>query len=258
MKSKPTTLSGLSTSDLLLIVSLILMSLIVSSACSSGKKTPPKSQETEFIFTKEGLDGIPIKVEFMKGKEHNHPLMAIWLEDQEGNYLETLYVAKSIGTGIFDHGKINNGSWEPGPVSRTAALPYWWHKWGELPDSEHPVPDAITGPTPQSNFVLSSNVDPSSPKPFMVLLEINQSWDWNEFWSNDKYPDDKDYKTSSQPALVYSVFVDPSKEDTAYIMEIAGHSHYGGKNGLLYEDISSLTTAKNIAGVIRVSAGKNF
>jgi len=236
---------------------LIMGSMILLAACSSGKKGQRPQPEVEKIETKAGLEGIPIQIEFLKGSAHNHPLMAVWIEDTEGNYLETLYIAKSIGTGIFDHGRVNGGQWEPGPVYRKAALPYWWHKWGNLPDQNNPVPDAISGPTPQADFILESSAMPSTPLPFKVMLEINQSWDWNEYWSNDKYPDNSDYKTSGQPALVYSALVDPTVPDSVYVMEIVGHSHYAGQDGRLYEDISSLTTAKNIAGVIRVRAGKN-
>jgi len=229
-----------------------LLSMVLGS-CSSGRQSRVGETEIETIITKTGFSGIPIKVEFLKGTSHNHPLMAIWLEDTDGNYLETLYVSESIGTGVFGHGKVSNGNWEPGPVSRPAALPYWWHKWGYLPDTSQPVPDAITGPTPDSDFILRSNADPSSPDKFRVLMEINQSWDWNEFWPNDKYPDNVNYKTSSQPAIVYATLVDRLDENTVFFMHPIGHSQYAGENGKLYTDISSLTTAREIAGVIKVS-----
>ena len=234
----------------ILMVLLITVSL---ASCSSGRKARHMQPEMETIVTKAGFSGIPLKVEFIKGTAHNHPLMAIWLEDMDGGYLETLYVAKSIGTGVFGHGKVTKGTWEPGPVNRPAALPYWWHKWGELPDQQNPVPDAITGPTPDSDFILLSNADPSASGKFRVLMEINQSWDWNEYWTNDKYPDNVNYKTSSQPAIVYEASVDLSEKDTSYFMKAVGHSHYAGEDGKLYNDLSTLTTARNIAGVIKVS-----
>mgnify|MGYP001823206809 CR=1 FL=1 len=88
-----------------------------------------------------------------------------------------------------------------------------------------------------------------------ILFEINQSWDWNEYWTNDKFPGDAEYMSSSQPAVVYTVTIDLEKTDTIYTMQVAGHSHYSGKDGKLYLDISSLTTALNIAGVIKVNTG---
>jgi hypothetical protein len=164
-------------------------------------------------------------------------------------------VASSIGTGIFGHGKVNKGVWEPGPLSRPAALPYWWHKYGYLPSQEKRVPDAITGPTPAGNFILDSKVKKVSDNQINILLEINQSWDWNEYWTNDKFPDDAEYLTSSQPAVVYGATIDLAIPDSVYNMEVIGHSHYSGKDGSLDQDISTLTTALEIAGVIKVSTG---
>jgi hypothetical protein len=234
---------------------LLFLILGILSACSSGKKQTKSGSSLEVITTNVGSDGVPVKIEFRKGSSHNHPLMAIWLEDIDGNYLETLYVAASIGTGIFGHGKVNKGVWESGPLSRPAALPYWWHKYGYLPEPETKVPDAITGPTPQNDFMLDSRITTSSGPIVNVLFEINQSWDWNEYWTNDKFPGDADYMSSSQPAVVYMVTIDLEKTDTIYTMQVAGHSHYSGKDGKLYDDISSLTTALDIAGVIKVNTG---
>lgn len=31
---------------------------------------------------------------------------------------------------------------------------------------------------------------------YQVFLEVNQTWDWNEYWTNNKYPDDFDYTTA--------------------------------------------------------------
>ena len=178
--------------------------------------------------------------------------MAVWLEDEDGNYLETLYVASSIGTGIFGHGTITAGHWAPGPVSRPAALPRWWHRYGYLPGPGNPVPDAITGPTPEADFILSTRSTLPLPQKFKVVMEINQSWDWNEYWANDKYPDDADYKSSSQPAVVYEALVDGDGEGREYDMEIIGRSHYAGADGKLYNDLETLTTARNIAASIKV------
>ena len=230
---------------------ILLMATLIT-ACTSRKAAKHTDRLTEVITSNSDKEGYPIHVVFRKGIEHNHPLMAIWVEDASGNYIETLYVARSIGTGIFGHGRIEDGQWEPGPVSRPAALPYWWHKYGELPAPESPVPDAITGPTPEADFYLDTRIIESIQDTFKVLLEINQSWDWNEFWTNDLYPGNIDYETSSQPALVYEVLVDRSGSDQVFLMTLSGHSHYAGENGKLYKDLSTITSAKNITGSIKV------
>jgi hypothetical protein len=186
--------------------------------------------------------------------------MAVWLEDSDGRYIETLYIAKSIGTGIFQHADRSTGHWEAGPVRRPAALPYWSHKRGikapdglYLPTPEQPVADAITGPTPTGDFTLKSRATSNVPSSFRVMFEINQSWDWNEYWTNNKFPDDQQYKTSSQPAVVYSALINLDNKQASYILQPVGHSHYAGLDGSLNSDLSTMTTALQIAKSVTVS-----
>jgi len=236
---------------------LIFMAFIaLMTGCSPQRKGNQHDISPEEIFTNTEKDGDIIEVHFQKGPSHNHPLMAIWLEDTAGKYIETIYVAQSIGTGIFGHGTVKAGHWEPGPVSRPAALPYWWHKYGLLPDPESPVPDAISGPTPKADFILSSRLVNDVPNVFNVLFEINQSWDWNEYWTNTLFPDNEAYMSSSQPALVYRARIDKHLDREDYQMKLVGYAHYAGENGMLYEDIATLSTARDIAGAIRIKFGR--
>lgn len=84
------------------------------------------------------------------------------------------------------------------------------------------------------------------------MLEINQNWDWNNYWTNDKYPDDENYKWSCQPALVYETDIDLNSLKDPYRMSPIGHSHYSGNTGELFPDLSTLTTALKIADSIIV------
>jgi hypothetical protein len=45
--------------------------------------------------------GPALEIEMTRGEGHNHPLMAIWIETPDGNFVQTLYVAESIGKGVF-------------------------------------------------------------------------------------------------------------------------------------------------------------
>jgi len=73
------------------------------------------------------------------------------------------------------------------------------------------------------------------------------------YWNNTLYPDDIDYQSSCQPAVVYSATVDLAKSGETVIMKPVGHSHYSGKNGELYIDLSTITSALNIAEKINIS-----
>lgn len=202
--------------------------------------------------------GTVLTLRFEKGKQHNHPLFAVWLADANGKFIETLYVSESIGKGSFPRADRKKGSWMAGPIQRPAALPYWAHQrniqneYGTYnPTPAHPESDGNTGATPQSSFVLhlkSANVLSGN---YLVFVELNQSWDWNEFWYNDRFPGNKEYMTSSQPALVYSAPIDTRQRQVTPFKPV-GHSSYDGSDGSLTTDLSSLTTALKIAKTITV------
>jgi len=240
-----------------------LFFLIALAACSSsgeGKQSGKKEiSRPEKINSNIEGSGESVEVTFLKGKAHNHPSFAIWIEDTAGNYIQTLFVTRSVGKGTFVYGDKTGYSWKPGDRRIPAALPYWSHKrgiWDEdglyTPSSKHPVPDAYTGATPAGDFVLNSRSDRKLPAIFRVLLEVNQTWDWNEYWTNDKFPDDPEYSTSCQPSLVYEAALDTGMPDKTVIMKPIGHGHYSGKDGSLNSDMSTLTTALRIAGQISV------
>jgi hypothetical protein len=121
-----------------------------------------------------------------------------------------------------------------------------------LPTPENPVPDAFSGATPRNDFILNTRLDKEAPKVFNVLLEINQPWDWNDYWTNSKYMDDYEYKSSAQPAVIYQATIDLNSNTKEFEMKVIGHGHYSGRDGQLYTDVTTLTSALQIAGKIVV------
>ncbi|MDD2413073.1 MAG: hypothetical protein RBS19_02315 [Bacteroidales bacterium] len=238
---------------------VLLSSITILSSCSEVGRSSKIPETPTVINTNPNAENPLIVLEFFKGKEHNHPLMAVWTEDLDGKYIETLYIAESIAKGMYIHGDKTSGKWMPGPIRRPATLPYWAHKRGVkeedglyIPSFLNPMPDAISSATPKSNFVLNAKTTKKYPKQFFILFEINQSWDWNEYWTNNKFPDDKEYKTSSQPSLVYRASINTDSLDNPVQLKAIGHGHYSGANGELFEDLSTLTTALKIAEKILV------
>ncbi|HSO87906.1 MAG TPA: hypothetical protein VLQ91_15230 [Draconibacterium sp.] len=226
--------------------------IILFAGCASQQKL---TNEKEIITTTPEQINTKLEIEFIKGKYHNHPSFAIWIEDLDGNYIETLYVTQYFAKGVFGHGEAEPGKWknEPGEVRRPAALPYWSHKRNikaadglYAPSSETAVPDALTGATPKGNFTLSTGSKVSGNKSFRVLFEINQPWDSNDFWNNNKFPENLNYNTSLQPALVYEAVITPSSPKSEYYLNPIGHSHPSGETGELFTDLSTITTAKEI------------
>lgn len=239
------------------IKSLLTLLLLASTLLSAKKiKTEVFSQE-EYGKTNTGST---LNIRFEKGKEHNHPLFAIWLCDKNGKYIQTLYVSESIGKGVFKRANRSTGKWMAGEIQRPAALPYWTHQRGVkneygnfLPTPKQPVVDAYTGATPSGSFVLKVKTEQPLNGEYKIMLEVNQSWDWNEWWTNNRFPEDKEYKTSSQPALVYVADLNTNNRGMEYELKPIGHSHYSGKDGSLTTDLSSITTALKIAKRITVS-----
>jgi hypothetical protein len=219
--------------------------------------------ESEVIKTNPSGAGLQFIFNVTAGKSHNYPMMAAWLEDAEGHYIQTLYVNQSVAKGYFNYADRSEGKWKPGALIRPASLPVWAHKRGVpsgeghfMPTQENPVPDAYTSATPKGDFLLKSKSDGRLTGKIRVFFEVNQSWDWNEYWTNNKYPDEDDYKTSAQPSVVYSVEIDPDNLSDSYLMEAIGHGHYSGKNGDINPDLSTITTALQIFETIEVKVEK--
>ncbi len=245
----------------------IIILAIITASCTINKSSGDGNiEEEKFVFTvNESGEGPWISLDLERGESFYYPLMAIWLEDMDGNYIQTLYVPKSVATSVFRFGEINDNRWNPGIRRHPQTLPYWAHKRGikasdglYMPDPDNPIPDAYTGETPISSFQMSSKTDKALDQPVRILLEINQNWDWNEYWTNDLYPDDEYYKLSCQPALVYEAVLNPALSGNKVQMRPIGHSHHSGATGELFEDISTLTTALDIAESITVKIGREI
>ena len=234
--------------------SLLLACLLIPALTFAAKK-----QEAFTPYTiGDAKTGTALMLKFEKGKQHNHPLFAVWLADMNGKFIETLYVSQSIGKGVFPRVDRKNGAWMAGAIQRPAALPYWAHQRNILnefgtynPTPAHPELDGNTGATPQASFVLNLKSSKELSGNYVVFVELNQSWDWNEFWYNNRFPNDKEYMTSSQPALVYSVLID-TRQKKSYPLKPVGYSSYNGSDGSLNPELNTLTTALKIAKSISV------
>jgi hypothetical protein len=247
---------------ILIITVITAVSAMIIDSCRTSR-IGVQHISADTIYTAQNDGGYPITFHFEKGRRHNYPLMALWITDTNNNYLQTFYIAESIAKGIFKHGETSTGKWMPGPVRRPAALPVWAHSRGIpeedslfVPTVNTPVADAYTGATPLNDFVIHSKLQDTSVQIFYVYFEINQSWDWNEYWTNNKYPGDEDYKTSCQPSLVYFARVDRENNQRIYELRLIGHGHYSGDDGEIYPDLDTFTTALEITGKAYLILGK--
>jgi hypothetical protein len=221
-----------------------------------------KSEETfdyQIIELDKKIGSHKINIELKKGEGFQYPLFAVWVEDSIGNYIETLYISRVISSSTFDYGTKIGKKWAAAIKRRPEAVPYWSHKRGikasdglYVPLNNSPDLDAVSGATPTSNFILKSKSSFESSTNYKILLEVNQSYDWNEYYTNHKFPNDLIYSGTGQvgqPSLIYSVEInsDEFKSTSHYLMKLIGHGHHSGKNGELYTDLRNITTAKKIA-----------
>lgn len=241
------------------VIFLFSISLMIVSGCSSKKLTKNSPDNFTTIQANMGADGNQIIIDLIRGNSHNHPSFAIWLETLEGEFIETLFVTKSVGTGYYGHGQITKEQWDnkSGPQERPASLPFWLHKrMGPnakmvLPTPDKPVLDALTGATPLANAKILTKTSSKLKSQVRLMVEVNQPWDWNAYWHNTKF-DDFDYRTSCQPSIIYSVNLDLSATSELVHLNPIGHGDPAGKSGKLNTNLTTLTTAKDIFSDIQV------
>ena len=200
------------------------------------------------------------EIELKPGSSFNHPTFSIWVEDMNENYLKTLFITKSYASGIFSHKMVGDSIWLPesGESIQPAALPYWTYKKGLInhktliPKPENPFVDAYTGATPNGKFSLTDK--PLNMLKYRIMVEVNQTWDWNDYWTNNKFPASNAYKHSAQPSVIYSVAI--NTEDSLFYLNPIGHGSPTGENGKLYTDLSTLSTALDIFSSIKITIKK--
>ncbi|MFO8087328.1 MAG: hypothetical protein R6T91_05900 [Bacteroidales bacterium] len=238
-----------------LTIGLILALAITLNSCKSTNKKQADPVYDEFV-TNPNATGDWLEVKLTAGPAYNHPVIAIWLEDTNRQFIQTLYVSQTIAKGVFERGKVEQGQWMPGEIQRPSAIPVWSHQhidekneFGNfLPTPEDPVVDALTGPTPLRSFILKAKTNQPITSATVLMLEINQAFDFNEHWVNAKYPDKNEYMKSGQPSIVYRALINPNQERKEFELKPYGHGHYAGENGEVNNDLSTLTTAKKIIG----------
>jgi len=216
-----------------------------------------------------------LTVDVKKAKHFWHPQVAVWTEDTTGLYKETLFVTKATAKGIFAGGrsKENFKSLDTEKIElsedsyryrRVNALPVWSHKRGVkyedglyAPTYENPLPDGMSGATPLSNFILETSV--SYTEPFILKLEFNVAFDDNEYYSEYDFPDDETFHNGTgqlgQPSIILSCQINPLSEQKK-LMQIEGHGHHSGQDGIIYEDLNTITTALEIIDFAVVSFQK--
>ena len=184
------------------------------------------------------------------------PQMVFWLEDLEGNYLETLYVTSKVASSNFRNASFTDTALQRRPES----LPYWAHKRGItdadgllVPQANNADLDGVTAATPIGHYDVKTQFK-IGDKPVRLMLEINRSYDFNSYYSRDRFPNDPIYSgsgSSGQPSLIYSATLGSHQQH--YILQPIGHGHHSGQDGELYSDLSNFDTALDLVDLVVAS-----
>lgn len=161
------------------------------------------------------------------------PQMAIWTEDMDGNYLETLYVTKKVAT-----------------INRQSALPIYMDtlsKEGLSVDSVSSASASINTTT------IRQEVDNRQTQQFKVYMEINNSFDYNATYKQNLPKEDPGYNTGycGQPAVVYLAHVNLG-DKTHYTLEPIGHSDPTGESPELFQELESIQEALQIVDKVEI------
>jgi hypothetical protein len=230
---------------------------------------PPKTTYTTIVLDSHG-DGPTLSIDLKAGPSFRvfdpelgfdmTPQIAIWVEDEEGRYVETLYVTHSEAKS--DYWPVHDGQ----IVRRPEALPVWGHARGVksddgvfAPTSAAPLPDAITAASPLESayFVTPARTALSR---FVLLVEVSNASDFNDYYGRKSFPDDPVYSGDgypAQPSAVYRGVVDTASSARFVILDLAGHGHVSGRDGKIDPDVSHMTTGLQIVDRILVEVRKS-
>jgi len=253
-------------------------------------KAKPELKMTYEKVDKTNLEykGPQLTIDLRKGPYFLWPQYAIWVETLEGDFIRPIYVTSSLAKNdftnkvtkkdkniVFDSHVLLSGKVNPQAVFdfqedkatkdqriRPDSLPVFLHQLGKKSADGFYVPtegdllvDSYTGATMLDNFLLNTRLKETPLKKVRVRFEINNSFDFNQYYSSDRFPDDPVYSGdgySAQPSVIYEAIVDLQSEQKYFPMKLVGHGHHSGKDGELYEDMDNFTTALELVDRIIV------
>jgi hypothetical protein len=177
--------------------------------------------------------------------------LAIWLTDEEGAFIDTVYVTKKTA----QKGLGNRGGKLDGKLggSRLSNLPVWAYSRGFdygggnfYPPKGNPLPDAITSATPkEGEFVWTWRPQKRlEPGRYVYYIEVNKSFDKNEHHKYSWY--------RGQPSVIWKGDLRVGDEVSESAALIIGHGHVAGADGRVHPDVSNLTTAIRLIGSVEV------
>ncbi len=168
--------------------------------------------------------------------------MAIWLTDEQGTLVDTVYVTKKVAKkGLGNRRGKLDAKWGG---ARLSTLPVWAYSRGfdygngkVYPPKNKPLPDAITSATAKAGEFVWEWKPKKTLKPgkYFYYIEVNRSFDKNEHHNYSWY--------RGQPSVVWRGSIQAGNQTLKSEAKIIGHGHVAGEDGKINSDLSTLTTA---------------
>lgn len=224
--------------------SILAMAIVSLAACACSTaflKSDDWSIQVDIVAGEEWVHPFPL---FGPITKPNYPTFALWVTEEDGTYIDTVFVTKKIG----------DASWAYADDGRPEALPLWSKVRGGQPSSGSPVADGVSGASPRGSQAYGLTRG-ALPDRIYIWLEINHSVDYNASYKEGISDPDAPFYSggkggSGQPALVYRALVDLSQSPgTGFSLDLVGHSEAGGVwDGTDYyaADPGEITTALSI------------
>lgn len=137
------------------------------------------------------------------------PQIAVWVEDSDGTYVDTLFVTK----------KASGNKWIGSPKDgRPESLPDWYKSKGQNPAVKISKDDldATTSATPKKGIVISKDLELEKGKTYVFKCQANQSFDYNEYYTK------KNSGVDGQPAVLYAGEMIPDETEKEIKLEFSG------------------------------------
>lgn len=187
------------------------------------------------------------------------PQFALWVEDERGRFIETLYVSGADGKGMrhAEKNKLQADFYRKYlPVWATRAAGAGQH----LPSKDAPYADAITSATPTTHFTLNlpltnaeliALVGTAAPPPtVLVFLEINRSGDFNETFTAETTDG------VGQPSVIYRASMPWLPAAAPVELRMVGHGGTMGQQPRIHQEVSGLDTALQMVERATVGFGR--
>lgn len=180
--------------------------------------------------------------------------IVVWIEDESGNYIETVFITNFIGRNGGGN-RTDNPDIDYGAGNRLSAFPIWAHKRNVVdttygidnlypPAESYPSypadMDVVSGATPGTS-VQTKTLELSDFEygQYRCWIEVNHSFDTNNYHHYSYY--------RGQPSLVWSAAIEVSESaDSAMVLGYTGYGSPDGSDGDISAPDATITTAENL------------